>query len=240
MVYRLFILWLQGFENAPCIVQQCIESWKRYNPSWKITLLHDKNLHKYMDVSIFKKGKFPLQKIVDIIRLSILKKYGGVWCSATLFCNQPLDSWVYDYIESEFFMCRRCSGDRYVSNIFMYASKNSELLNMLYNKTIFCYNTNIIHDDIFVLLYKTNRRFAQLWNHIPVFHLGEQGVYDYQIIPKKRRRAPFYKLNYNPTYTELVSSLLHKHDLTGFVQSVKTNLYVYNYKSTKPLTFKYF
>ena len=32
----------------------------------------------------------------DIIRLSLLKNYGGIWADSTLLCMQPLSFWFYE------------------------------------------------------------------------------------------------------------------------------------------------
>lgn len=242
MIKRIFILWLQGFDSAPCIVKKCIESWKLYNPSWKITLLHDKNLHKYIDISVFDKGKFPLHKIVDVIRVMILKKYGGLWCNATLFCNKCLDDWLYEYIEQDFFMCRRINEHHFISPIFMYSTKDNEIINTLYNKTLFYYHINSVHDDVFLLLYKTDRIFLQLWNKVPQINIETLGVYDYQIMPKKKRKSPFYKLNYNPKNRNELDELFKKINVHSYIRNISTHLYVYNYKKVKPaeIAFKYF
>ena len=40
---NIFILWLQGWEHAPEITKQCLESWERLNPTWNIIKLSKDN-----------------------------------------------------------------------------------------------------------------------------------------------------------------------------------------------------
>ena len=36
---NLWVLWLQGLENTPKIVKECVQSRQRHNPHWKLVLL---------------------------------------------------------------------------------------------------------------------------------------------------------------------------------------------------------
>ena len=47
MIKTIWILWFQGFENAPQVVKTCLKSWKRYNSDWNIIELDENNLEKY-------------------------------------------------------------------------------------------------------------------------------------------------------------------------------------------------
>ena len=46
---KIWILWLQGFENAPPLVKLCVKSWQRLNPDWSINLLTEDSLHHLFD-----------------------------------------------------------------------------------------------------------------------------------------------------------------------------------------------
>ena len=73
--------------------QQVLESWRINNPQWNIELIDIFNLKNYVDDIdyIYDKSKIiSLQAKSDIIRLSLLKNYGGVWSGSTLLCMQPL------------------------------------------------------------------------------------------------------------------------------------------------------
>ena len=74
------------------VITKCINSWKKYNPDYKITIVTPKNLSQYIDFDV-KAVKFndsPARES-DIIRLNILAKYGGVWCDASILMTRPFD-----------------------------------------------------------------------------------------------------------------------------------------------------
>ncbi|PSN20734.1 hypothetical protein C7271_00650 [filamentous cyanobacterium CCP5] len=93
----IWLLWLQGWNNAPWLVKQVARSWEINNPDWNVEYITLENLHKYVhDIGyIFDKTKnIGPQHKADIIRLSLLKNYGGVWADATMLCMQPLNPWI--------------------------------------------------------------------------------------------------------------------------------------------------
>lgn len=74
------------------VVTKCINSWKKYNPDYTITVVTPKNLSQYIDFDV-KGVKFndsPARES-DIIRLNILAKYGGVWADASILMTRPFD-----------------------------------------------------------------------------------------------------------------------------------------------------
>jgi hypothetical protein len=238
MIKKIFILWFQGLENAPYVVQKCIESWKYYNPSWKVIILHEQNLHKYMDIHIFKHGKYKLKKLALLIQYAILQKYGGVWCNATTFCNMSLNEWLYNYINQDFFAYRRPGINKYMSTLFMYANKNSYIIQKLYEKTLLYYKMDRTLENIFHILYITDHNFHKLWESIICINIIQQGVYNKQ--PKtcmyKNKNIPFYKLTYN--YESTYHMLFNNSQQTFPI----TNIYLYNQTSRvdKTLRMKYF
>jgi len=105
---NIFLLWLQGWENAKWLNKQVAESWEINNPEWKIHYIDLANLKDYVndiDYIYDEQKKISPQAKSDIIRLSLLKNHGGIWADATMLCMQPLDHWVYEAVEpSQFWM----------------------------------------------------------------------------------------------------------------------------------------
>jgi mannosyltransferase OCH1-like enzyme len=90
----IWIMWRQGFANAPKLVQKCLESWRRHNPGWQIVLLDEQSVRRYLNLNeIIGKNqeKITVQAISNIVRINLLANFGGVWVDATCFCCQPLD-----------------------------------------------------------------------------------------------------------------------------------------------------
>ena len=71
-------------------------------------LIDEKNLVNYVnDIDyIYDKNKeITPQAKSDIIRLSLLKNYGGVWADSNLLFMQPLSHWVFDALKKQDYGC---------------------------------------------------------------------------------------------------------------------------------------
>ena len=82
---NIFLLWLQGWKNAPWLQQQVLNSWQINNPNWNLILLDFNNLSEYVnDINYIYDSlkEISPQAKSDIIRLSVLKNHGGVWADS--------------------------------------------------------------------------------------------------------------------------------------------------------------
>lgn len=142
----IWIMWWQGFDNAPDIVKMCLESWRSHNKEWNIVELDMHNFYKYVDISdLLEKNSSPtLQVKANVIRLKLLAKYGGLWIDSTCYCCKPLDSWICDYIQSGFFAFRNPHRLRKMSNWFIFADRNSYLIQELTNRYCKYFESNEI------------------------------------------------------------------------------------------------
>ena len=119
----IYIVWFQGFENAPDIIKKCVDSWKYYNPNYIINLIDNNNINNYIHLEDYidmSKKDINYTALSDIIRIILLSKYGGLWVDATTFCNKPLDEWLHDYIKNGFFAFDKPSSDKLISSWFIY------------------------------------------------------------------------------------------------------------------------
>lgn len=90
----IWLLWYQGWDHTPTIVQRVLESWQKHNPDWTIIQLWELNLPTYVDIP--RKPRRSQAAFSDVVRLSLLAKYGGVWADATMMCMEPLNDWVWE------------------------------------------------------------------------------------------------------------------------------------------------
>lgn len=142
----VWTLWLQGFGVAPEVVKLSLESWRRLNPEWKIEALDRHALIELTDdvrhiIDVGRKD-ITLQKIAAIGRLSLLRRFGGVWADATVFCRQPLDEWLAPYTESGFFAFRNPGSDRLMANWFIAANRDDVILTNLYREFVAFWENN--------------------------------------------------------------------------------------------------
>ena len=118
----LWMMWLQGRENAPEVVQGCLPTWAKHNPGWKIVFLHQHNLKEYLDVDEVigrNREHISIQALSNVIRINLLALYGGLWVDSTCFCCKPLDEWLGDYTRSGFFAFANPGRDRLLSSWFL-------------------------------------------------------------------------------------------------------------------------
>ena len=113
----VWILWMQGYERAPVIVRKCIDSI-RGATDHPVHLVTAKNLSDFYVFPLYikeklEKGIITNAQFSDILRMTLLSEYGGLWIDATIFIPNSIPE---DVFENEFFTCKRdIVGSGYVS-----------------------------------------------------------------------------------------------------------------------------
>ena len=95
----IWTLWMQGYENAPELVKSTIDSIRKFAElnNFQFILLEENTIEKYIVFPKLIKEKMDLgvidyTKISDILRVSLLAKYGGTWVDATIYMREEFDS----------------------------------------------------------------------------------------------------------------------------------------------------
>lgn len=83
-----FTMWLQGNDDMPAVVQACLTSMGRLGR--KVIVLTEKNLNDYIYLpdyvwEKYKNGKMTKAHLADIVSVSALAMYGGVWIDSTVY-----------------------------------------------------------------------------------------------------------------------------------------------------------
>lgn len=129
---KLFMYWHQGWDEAPDVVKRCAETWQRHNPAWDIYLLDANSIANKINLPPAAKAlNLPLPALSDVIRICLLKKYGGVWADATLWCVRPLDDWIDSVCAGTgFFAYDKPGVDRPISSWFLAASRDCRIVDL--------------------------------------------------------------------------------------------------------------
>lgn len=91
----IWIFWYDG--NIPELVQSCINKIKKLHKNYEINVLNKKNLSEYIDMNIdLLVEKMPIANLSDLIRLKLLKKYGGVWLDASIILEEAIDDFFLE------------------------------------------------------------------------------------------------------------------------------------------------
>ena len=162
---KLWILWYQGFSDAPLIVKICIESWINKNPGWDVIILNKTNINNYITLDVPKEiiNRLNLNHQSDLVRLALLSKYGGVWADATTFCINPLDEWIDDYANSGFFVFSRPTPDKMISSWFIASEKECPLVRKLYERLALYWRQNSFNRPT-RFQFKANRLLVRVLN----------------------------------------------------------------------------
>lgn len=122
--------------NIPPIVKKCINTWKKYNPFYEITVLNKKNIKKYITISddilehpIYNDSH---ARFADLIRFCVLAENGGLWLDSTIILTENVDKWLFNK-EAEFagFYLEQFTTNHtfpIIESWFLACNKNSELM----------------------------------------------------------------------------------------------------------------
>lgn len=161
---NIWLAWFQGWSNAPELVKRVRDSWKLHNPGWNIVLLDEKNLNTYVKIPLPSNAKAAAKS--DIIRIYLLKQYGGVWADATMVCFWPLDMWIHDALVPEkFWMYHGRDSGRGPASWFIISYPSTYIINTWYTKVIEYWTLHTKEYDYFWM----DQQFASLCLHDPEF-----------------------------------------------------------------------
>lgn len=195
------------------------------NPTWDVIELDEPTLRTYIDVSsdIPNFDKISKAAQSDIIRVFLLKQYGGVWVDATTYCNIPLDAWLDDMMAQGFFAFNKPGPGRMVASWFLAASKENYIVQRWYERTIDYWKKRKKTDRYFWFhflfndLYRKDEQFKTNWNQVPKLSAaGPHALIRYGLwkpIPKRLRQlidsnqVPLFKLTYKNTLKKSSSRL---------------------------------
>lgn len=160
----IWMLWFQGIAQAPYVVQKCYESWVERNRGWNVVFLDKDLLAKFRAEGYLgpESEGLSLQQASDLIRLSLLSQFGGVWVDATCFCVSPLDDWLFSELKSGFFAFARPARDRILSSWFLAAERDNYLVSRTYELMFNYWNDQPIRFDQRNLVVRMLARFLKL------------------------------------------------------------------------------
>jgi hypothetical protein len=177
--------WGQGLagDNLPEVVKLCFQSVDRFKDDYTVIRVDDDTFGQYIDLPDFilekrASGMINRTFFSDMLRLALLKTYGGVWLDATILLT---DSLPKDFSAQDFFVYQRDSQEKYTDyweksfafywgwdkrhkvrmlNSIIFAKKNDPLLSCMTdllfsywkcrNKAINYFIFQILHEQLMV------------------------------------------------------------------------------------------
>lgn len=103
--------WGQGVEKSPDMAKVCFKSVEKNKGDYKVIILDNETIKNYIDLPEFvynklKNGNFCYQHFSDLLRVSLLSTYGGVWCDATIYLSDKIPPIL---LNKDFFVFQRGS-----------------------------------------------------------------------------------------------------------------------------------
>jgi Capsular polysaccharide synthesis protein len=172
----IWTCWLQKRENAPDLVKRCISSWETKNPDWTVRCLDAHTVPYFVDldgVIDLKRQSITAASLTDVIRILLLREYGGIWVDATVYCNQALNEWLDDVFVGGFFAFAAPGEDRPLSTWFLAAESTSPVVAQWCARVVRYWDSRTRTGDYFWFhhefgaLCASNPEFAALWERIP-------------------------------------------------------------------------
>lgn len=165
--------WFQGRRHALPLVEKCLTSWERSNPGWELRCLDQHELRRYVDLPDFAGKRITYASLSDVVRILLLKEYGGIWVDATAFCHRPLEEWLEPWFRHGFFAFDRPGGNRPLSSWFLASEENHYLVDRWCAKTLAYWSERTRADsyfwfhDLFRDLCESDAEFGCTWDRVP-------------------------------------------------------------------------
>lgn len=115
-------------DNIPEFINICYKNWVKFAPNYQVNLLTKSNAEKYLDINYDGWKELPAYRQSDIIRLLLLKKYGGVWIDASTFLLDNPDNFIHKNNLTLFTTPRTNKDDPVYENWFISAPKNNIII----------------------------------------------------------------------------------------------------------------
>ncbi len=211
-------LWLQGEEQAPQLVKNCLESVKYFCPKRKINVLSLDNLYDYIDlpdyiINKYQQGIISNTHFSDIVRVCLLCKHGGTWIDSTVLLTGSIPQEIEN---SEFFCFSSPDNSIYkeihlISSWFIHSQKQHPFLLNVQN---------------------TLYRYWQIENTLIdyfTFHIAFRNMIDGSIVMKNHWDKLYHITNEAPHI--LNNQLKDKFNSDVFYQATsKSNIHKLTYK----------
>ena len=132
------IIWTYEKDRPTHITDLVYKSWKQNNPEYKINVLRDNNIGKYIDLNYYNFKSISRDNKIRLIKYILLNTYGGVWIDSNVVCLKPA-SMIFPIknveigafyntssknMEEFFLICSENS--KYIQNLMKYVIKNPD------------------------------------------------------------------------------------------------------------------
>ena len=190
---KVWVCWLQGYEKAPALVKACINSIHNVMPEKDIVILTNENYKQYVDFpeyieKKFQKGQIGMAHFSDLLRISLLTQWGGMWIDATALCT---DKAFFEYVsEQPLFVFKQLNLSNQddppiiASSWFISCMANDPII-ALTKKLLYLYWKDydyLMNYFTFHLFFAMAcRRYKEEWDSVPMFNNNSPHVLMFEL-----------------------------------------------------------
>lgn len=170
---RIFSYWAQGIQVAPPVVRACHRQLTALHGAYEVTVLGAVDIPYYVEIPAHVLDRLDGNQIhlSDVLRLELLKRYGGYWLDATCWLPGPLPE-LSTFLSGARFGAFRRSAAR-ISSWFLAAENTSWVVHLLSAALAVYWDS---HDELadyylmhhlFETLVHLDKDFAREWQSSP-------------------------------------------------------------------------
>lgn len=193
--------------EMPKLVQECINSWKKQNPKYKLVVLNDQKVKELFNFDLETiKNKELIPRKADFARLLAIEKYGGIWIDSSILTLKPFESFLpldenIDFIG--YIAPHTTNMDiPIIENWFFAAPKNSQLIKDWLNESFFMNEFNTEQDYInqvqnIIDIQNLKPALPYLVMHVTLAKCIQTRKYNYKLFEALSNNGPFEYLANN-------------------------------------------
>lgn len=213
----VWVCWLQGVEQAPQIVRNCVETIKRHkHPDQQVVFITAENYADYVDlpdyiVKRWQKGQISNTHFSDMFRVHVLARHGGLWIDATCLLTAPFPGEIlsaplflyHSHGEFSFTLIQTCLMNAEPNSYIM--RKWCAAMNSYWKQESTTINYFVMH-LMFIALLRHDERFANDYAAVPVISDESMHIllnamvtgapYSEELLNKARQATFVQKLTY--------------------------------------------
>lgn len=227
----IWVCWFQGEDAMPELVRMCFDNLRKQikNPYIKLILLTYENIDKFVDIPKYIKEKYQSGGIShahysDIIRIKLLRNYGGCWIDSTIFVTDEFHEELFDH---DFFTMKmppdKCPKEPCLglwSGFFLIAKKELPLFGII-DECLDRYWQNhdtpidyVFLDYLMLIAYRNNERVRSMMDSVPynneqlwLLWNNLEKPYDKELFKHICSRGQFYKLSYQKKLNKQIDGI---------------------------------
>lgn len=165
------IIWTYEKDRPTHITDLVYKSWRQNNPEYKINILRDNNIGKYIDLNYYNFKSISRDNKIRLIKYILLNTYGGVWIDSNIICLKPA-SMIFPIKNVEIGAFYNTSS-KIMEEFFLICSENSTYIQKLMKYVI-------KNPDKHIIVKKNTKRYFKEYLYISTPYLVSPSSFGYK------------------------------------------------------------